>query len=256
MSRKISLVVWPVALLGVASFASPASAATTTHLLMSQSAAFGVLGHSCGGIQEQVYARGFGAGGYPIGDAYLKTSCSTGGRGSRPATFTAWASVTWDWFGDTRSYSRLATAPEGLSTTFSATDTHADRIYNVGTSAYLETTNPPVVAPAAPTKVAATLWATEVGESVLLRFQVTWTPAPATARLITSSTVTATPLASTAPVLVTTVSGSAANAMVGPLQPSTTYRITVTNADREGTSKPSAPIEATTPSLDEGPVDS
>lgn len=225
--------------------ASVASAATTTRLLLSQAAAFSILGHSCGGIQEQVYATGFAASGYPQGDVYLQTSCGGSGRGGgyKTTTYSAWASVTWDWFGDTRGFARLEAPAEG-STTFSAEDAHGDRIYNVGTAAYLETTAPPVVAPAAPTGVTAVLSAVESGEQVVLRFQVGWVPASETAGLITSSTVTATAVASTAPALTATVNGAGTNALVGPLQRNTTYRITVTNTDAEGTSQPSTPIEA------------
>jgi hypothetical protein len=46
------------------------------------------------------------------------------------------------------------------------------------------------------------------------------------------------------------VSGSATSAIVGPLAPLTTYRITVTDTDAEGTSAPSTPIEATSPNAD------
>jgi hypothetical protein len=73
---------------------------------------------------------------------------------------------------------------------------------------------------------------------------VGWTPAPATSRLVTSSTVSATPVGSSAPTLTTTVSGGGTSALIGPLVRNTTYSITVTNTDDEGTSQPSAPIEA------------
>jgi Fibronectin type III domain len=53
---------------------------------------------------------------------------------------------------------------------------------------------------------------------------------------VLSSTVTATPQGSTAPVLTTTVSGSKTGAVVGPLEPSTTYLITVVSANRDGSS--------------------
>jgi hypothetical protein len=101
-----------------------------------------------------------------------------------------------------------------------------------------------MVAPAAPTGVAAVLSVIESGEQLVFRFQVSWTPASETAGLITSSTVTATPIEPTAPTVTATVSGSGAYALVGPLTPHTTYRLTVTNTDPEGTSQPSSPIEA------------
>ena len=42
------------------------------NLLLPQSMAFAILGHSCGGIKEQAYVTGFDpASGYPTGDVYL-----------------------------------------------------------------------------------------------------------------------------------------------------------------------------------------
>jgi len=224
--------------------ASAAGAATRTQLVLDQSTAFSILGHSCGGIQEKVYATGFGPGGFPQGDVYMQTSCGGSGRGGgyHSTTYSAWATVTWDWVGGTRSF-----APGGSagSTEFSAEDAYGDREFNVGTSAFLETTSPPLSPPAAPTGVSAAISVVETPqETLLVRFQVGWTPAPATAALITSSTVTATPVGSGAPVLTATVSGAASSALVGPLQPYTTYKITVKNTDDEGTSEESAPIEA------------
>lgn len=54
----------------------------------------------------------------------------------KSTTYTAWATVTWDRLGDTRSYADLASA--GETTGIEATDAHGDRIYNEGTFAYLE----------------------------------------------------------------------------------------------------------------------
>jgi hypothetical protein len=234
--------------LGCLGLAPAAGAATTEQLVLSQSAAFSILGHSCGGIQEQVYATGFATNGYPTGDVYMQTRCGGSGRGGgyKTTTYSAWATVTWDWFANTRSYARLEGAAEGISTTFSAEDAHGDRIYNVGTVAYLETKEPPLVAPGAPTAVTAEFSPIEVGEEEepQPRFVVSWTPAPETAGLITSSTVTATPVGSTAPVLTTTVSGPATSALIAPLQRHTTYQITVTNSDDEGTSQASTATEA------------
>ncbi len=47
-----------------AALAPAASAASPIRLYLSQGAAFSILGHSCGGIQEKVYATGFGSGGF------------------------------------------------------------------------------------------------------------------------------------------------------------------------------------------------
>ena len=260
MARKVlaSAVASMLIYAGALGLVPAAGAASTTSLVLPQGAAFYVLGHSCGGIQEQVYATGFAPSGYPTGDAHLQTSCGGSGRGGgyKSTTYTAWAGVTWDWFGETRAYNRLETAPEGLSTTFSAEDAYGDRVYNVGTAAYLETTAPPVTAPAAPTGVAATLIAPVDPETPTAeQFQVSWAPAQETASLITSSTVTATPVGSTAPVLTATVTGSGTSVLVGPLQRSTTYQITVTNSDREGTSQASSPLEAKSAGPGEEPPD-
>jgi hypothetical protein len=250
MARRIvvTAVASVVICLGVG---SASAAASPVRLLLSQAGAFAVLGHWCGGISEKVYATGFGSNGYPAGAEYLSTTCSSGGRGSKPVTYTAWASSVWDWYGDTRSYSAISKAPEGISETFSAVDSHGDHIYNVGTSAYLEAPSPPIQAPAAPTNVTAYVSEIEVAEKVELRFQVGWTPASETAALLTSSHVVATPVGSTAPVLEATVNGGGSNALLAPLARRTTYRITVTNTDPEGTSQPSVPIEVNSISPEE-----
>ena len=136
--------------------APAAGAAGPIRLVLDQGAAFSLLGHSCGGIQEQVYATGFGAGpgGYPEGDAYLSTRCGGSGRGGgyKITEYKATASVVWNWFGQTRSFARLE-GPAGGGPEFSAEDSHGDRLYNVGSSAYLETGEPPLQPPAAPSAV-------------------------------------------------------------------------------------------------------
>jgi hypothetical protein len=58
--------------------------------------------------------------------------------------------------------------------------------------------------------------------------------------------VTAAPVGSTASVVTTTVSGNGANALIGPLQPQTTYQITVAGMDPAGPSPASAPVSITT----------
>ncbi len=237
-------VVWALILMCWLGVASAAGAAGRTQLLLSQSAAFSILGRSCGGIQESVYSTGFDSNGYPAGHVYMQTSCGGSGRGGgyKSTTYSAWASVTWDWFGDTRGYERLEGTPEKVG--IEATDPYGDRIYDEGTAAYLETSSPPLAAPAAPSGVSAVFSPLESEEQLVLRFQVSWTPAPETGSLITSSTVTATPVSSTAPVLSATAGGPTSSVILGPLQPHTTYEITVTNTDPEGTSLASAPIEA------------
>ncbi len=225
-----------------------AEASSPVRLVLDQGSAFSLLGHSCGGIQERVYVTGFssGPGGYPEGNAYLSTRCGGSGRGGgyKTTEYTAAASVVWNWFGETRSFARLE-GPGGGGPEFSAEDSHGDRIYNSGTVAYLETGEPPLQPPAAPTGVGVTLSTYETAEEAppTLRFGVSWTPDPANNGAITSSTVTATPTGgSPAPVLTAVVGGSSAT--LEPLARNTTYLITVTSTDAEGTSGPSEPFEA------------
>ena len=202
-------------------------------LLLPQSTAFAILGHSCGGIKEQVSVTGFDPGsGYPTGNVDLSTTCSTGGRGSRPATFTASATVTWDFAGNVVSATAPATGPAGGSTS-SATDVYGDIVYNSGTAAYLI-----VPVPAAPTGVTAV----QAGD----QFQVSWTPQGVNPAAVTSSTLTATPVNSTAAVLTTTVGGPATNGVIASLQPQTTYQITVVNTTIGGPGPASPPISVTT----------
>jgi hypothetical protein len=202
-------------------------------LLLPQSMAFSILGHSCGGIKEQPYVTGFDpASGYPMGDVYLSTTCSTGGRGSRPATFTAWTAVTWDLAGNVVSATTLSNAAT-VDPTFTATDAYGDVIYNAGTAAYLV-----VPLPAAPTGATAVQSADQ--------FQVSWMPKGVNPAAVASTTVTAKPVNSTASILTTTVAGSATNGVVSSLQPQTTYQITVVNTTISGSSPASTPISVAT----------
>jgi hypothetical protein len=238
-----------VVALGCLGLAAGAGAATTTQLVMSQAAAAKVLGYGCGGITEHVYATGFAANGYPTGAAYLRTVCS-GGHGTH-FTVEGWGSVTWTWYGVTWQYAKLTSAPV-VSPTFSETDKYGDHVYNTATAAYLETTSPPIQAPAAPTGVSANVYRTgPEGESGPQDATVTWTLAPETAVLITSSTITATPVGSTAPVLTKTIIGSGISGVIGTLElngslvPETKYNITVVSTDEEGTSNASVPYQVT-----------
>jgi hypothetical protein len=63
---------------------------------------------------------------------------------------------------------------------------------------------------------------------------------------IRSSTLTATPVGSTASIVTTTVSGSAANGLLGPLQPQTPYQVTVVSTTIGGSGPASTPISITT----------
>ena len=117
----------------------PASAATPISLLLPQGNAFSILGHSCGGIQETAYATGFSStGGYPVGDVYMSTRCGGSGRGGgyHTTTYSAWATVTWDFAGAVVSDATLSRAPV-VNATFSATDQSGNTIYNQSGNAFL-----------------------------------------------------------------------------------------------------------------------
>jgi hypothetical protein len=248
MARRIIIGIIAPAVIG-GGLASTA-AASTVRLELDQGSAFAILGHSCGGIQEKVYVRGFAPNGYPQGNVEMSTKCGGSGRGGgyKTTTYTGTASVVWTWFGETRSYGAL----EGPLEAIEATDEYGDHVYNVGTAAYLETGNPPLRPPAAPTNVAASVGLYECGEGCeYLRMTVSWAEAQETEGLVKYSTVTATPVGSSAPVLATTTSSNYFRyADLSPVEPNTTYRITVTNTDAEGTSEPSTPIEITSPNSD------
>jgi Fibronectin type III domain len=206
---------------------------TPVRLSLPQPNAFAILGHSCGGIREETYATGFDpATGLPTGEVYLSTTCSTGGLGSRPATFTAWAAVTWDFAGTVVSSTVLSNAVT-VSPTFIAADGYGDTIYNLGAAAYVV-----VPVPAAPTGVSAA----QVGD----QFVVAWAPNGVNPAAVTSSILTATPVNSTAPLLTTTVTGSAMTGVVPTLQPATTYQVTVVNTTIGGPSPASSPLLVTT----------
>lgn len=231
-----------------AGLASAASASSPILLTMNQGYAFAILGHSCGGIQEQVYVDGFAANGYPQGNVFLSTRCGGSGRGGggHSTEYTATAGVVWTWYGETRSTG----APTGPLTAVEATDSHGDRVYNVGTSAYLEDGSPPIKPPAAPTGISASVGLYEPSEGIeYLRLSAGWTVDPETGALISSSTIKATPKGG-GPTLETSVIPYFNYGYIGPVAPNTTYIVTVTSTDAEGTSEPSAPIEIKTPNSD------
>ncbi len=206
---------------------------TPSGLTLPQDAAFAVLGHSCGGIKEQTYVTGFDPStGYPMGQVHLSTTCSTGGRGSPTATFTAWAAVTWDFGGNVISSGALSNAV-ATNPSFVATDAYGDTIYNANSAAYL-------VVPLPPTPTGVT--AVQSGD----QFQVAWEMGGVNPGAVASSTVTATPINSTAPVLVANVTGSATTALIPNLQPDTTYQVTVVSSTLAGSSPASAPVSVTT----------
>jgi IPT/TIG domain-containing protein len=138
MSRKTTLSALVCALILLAVGVSTATAAPVP-LLLPQSTAFSVLGHSCGGIQEKGYATGFDAtSGYPTGDVYLSTRCGGSGRGGgyHTTTYSAWVGVNWDFTAAVISYIALSAAPT-VNATFSAFDAYGNQVYNQSNNAYL-----------------------------------------------------------------------------------------------------------------------
>src|SRR5689334_2260156 len=136
MVRRMTMAVAAVLLL---SAAGDDRAWATTTLLVSQAIAFSVLGHSCGGVQEQAFATGFDSTtGYPTGDVHLQTRCGGSGRGGgyHVTTYAAWIGVTWDYTGVVVSYAVLASAPT-TDGTFSAFDQYGNEVYNQSNAAYL-----------------------------------------------------------------------------------------------------------------------
>jgi hypothetical protein len=199
-------------------FPSTALASAQIYLTLPQSTAFAILGHDCGGIQEQSFPTGFNSAGYPTGVVDLETTCSTG-KGSPPHTYTGSANAVWDFAGAVRSYS----APAGtIGPNTPSSDIHGDQLSSSGAYAVLT-----VLAPTAPKLHIPA----QSGDQV----KVKWGPSPSPPWVV-ASTVIATPQGSSAPLLTATVSGSATSALLGPLQPSTTYSITVVSSNPGGTS--------------------
>jgi hypothetical protein len=188
-----------------------------------------VLGYDCGGIKEQVYIVGFDPiSGYILGQVNLTTTCSGSGRDPRPTVHNGAASVTWDLGGNVITYGPLSNAMPVI-TNFTATDAFGDTIYNVyngRASAYLvlPLPGPPIITGAA-----------QVND----QFNISWALNGANPIAVTSSTITATPTDPSAAVLTTTVPASATTATLLPLQPSTTYQITVFTTTISGSSPPS-----------------
>ncbi len=211
-------------------------------LTVPQGTAFAYLGHSCGGIQEQVYVTGFDpATGFPVGNAYLSTRCGGSGRGGgyHTTTYSAWISVTWDFAGNVVSSGILTNGASAIPG-FIATDAYGDIIYNSGVSAFLV-----VPVPGAPLGVTAV----QSGDA----FQVDWTAQGVHPAAVISSTLTATPVNSSNAVLTATVTGSATSGVIPSLQPQTTYQVTVVTTSVGGSSPPSAPVTVTTKSASVAP---
>ncbi len=202
-----------------------------TQLLLPQGIAFSILGYDCGGIQEQVHAIGFDpTNGYPTGNVELRTVCSCGKDCSSPHT--ASATVMWDLAGNV-----IATNVPAIGAvanpTFIATDPSNDILFEAGANAYLI-----VPVPAAPTSVSAIQTDDQ--------FNVSWVPNGVNPVAIISSTLTATPVNSTNPVLTTIVAGPVTNGIIPTLQPATAYQITVVSTTIGGAGPASMPIGLTT----------
>ena len=75
--------------------ASAASAATVQ--LQPIADAFLRLGHSCGGIQQQIFGEGFDSNGNVTGWVFAETRCGGSGKGGgyRTTTYSTWVAVTW-----------------------------------------------------------------------------------------------------------------------------------------------------------------
>ncbi len=206
---------------------------TPTSLVLPESTAFAILGHSCGGIQEQVSAGFADTNGHPTGVVDLSTSCGGSGRGGGYHTtkYTASVLVTWDLAGNVISATPLTTGVTVSPTT--PADGLGDVINNAGKVAYLV-----VPVPAAPTSVTAI----QSGDQL----QVSWMPSGVNPVAVISSTLTATPVNSTASILTTTVTGPATTGVISSVQPQTTYQITVMSATIGGSSPASISISVTT----------
>lgn len=220
-------------LVGIANFFGvglPDASAAPAALVLPQVTAFAILGRSCGGIQEQAYATGFQpVTGYPAGDVYIQTRCGGSGRGGgyHSTIYSAWVGATWNFSGNLVSSAKLQSAP-AVNPAFSATDKFGDLIYNNNGHAYFA-----VPAPLAPAEVVVN----QSGDQAA----VSWAPDAVNPATITSSTLIATDVSSSA-ILTTTVNGPATTGLVGPLQPQTTYEITVVNTTIGGSGPASAPV--------------
>ena len=90
-------------------------------------------GHSCGGVRITPTLAGFDENGNIQGSLLASTTCSTGGRGSRPATFTQTYLITWDFFGTyILSWNALPNPDEAASNGV-AVDTYGNVVQVTGT---------------------------------------------------------------------------------------------------------------------------
>jgi len=109
--------------------------ATPVSFALPQGDAFAILGHSCGGIQEKVYATGFDpTSGYPAGAVFMSTRCGGSGRGGGggSTTYSAWANVTWDFTTAVVSFAQSSPAPT-VDPALVAYDSNGNELYNQAT---------------------------------------------------------------------------------------------------------------------------
>jgi len=252
MHRTVRALALAAVIGGTASLLTSCTPAPTPiQLTLPASTAFSVLGHSCGGIQQQDLVTGFAADtGYVTGAVYLQTRCSTGGRGGGTVTYTAWAATAWDLTGTVRSFTKLAAAPAGLDPTLSVFDGSGDHAYNqltatnlspdacaVGTTTYCSyKALLTVPVPVAPTRVSVG----QVGDALTVAWAYGGNPAA-----VTSTTVTATPTGGGS-ALTATVTGTNSTASVNGVLPSTEYSVSVVVNDVSGTGPASSPTRFTT----------
>jgi hypothetical protein len=211
-----------VAFGGVAPSASAAS--TPMPLFLAQSTAFSILGHSCGGIQEQAFATGFDASStYPTGDVHLQTRCGGSGRGGgyHSTTYSAWVGVTWDFTAAVVSSVALSTAPT-TDPTFSAFDASGNEVYNLSNSAYLSLGPTFVPAPRV-TGVSATMGPAAGGTSLTITGTgftvatgVNFGATSASFTVISDTSITAVSPAATAGTVDVTVTSAGGTSVAGP----------------------------------------
>jgi hypothetical protein len=136
VTAGVAVAATSLSLVGLGGVAGAAGTPVPLNLTWSQ--AFAILGASCGGIQETVYANGFDpASGYPTAVVDLKTSCGGSGKGGgyHTTTYTASADVVWDFTATVVSTSVPATGAAVPG--FSATDANGNQVYDSGSSAFL-----------------------------------------------------------------------------------------------------------------------
>lgn len=226
------------------------AAGTPVALSLPQSTAFAILGASCGGIYEQVFATGFDpASGQPVGAAYLQTRCGGSGRGGGggSTTYSAWVRVSWDFTGTPTAAAAVSTAP-AVDPTFSLASSGGDVVANTLTAVNVTPGNCTVgnttycsyrawltvPLPAAPSGVSVT----QVADSL----SVSWAQ---TAADVTATMVTATPSSGGTP-LTASVPGGATTATIPGVAPSTTYSVVVASTDVAGSGPRSAPVSIVT----------